>query len=106
MSIASMILRWCFDVLIENSISHLLICAIICQRPTPTSYPIRPPNPLEYFVDEGGTKYQGEKSLASSFVWKLFNWLTFTSLIFASHLVAPSHAPPQNYPSRPIDPLE
>jgi hypothetical protein len=40
---------------------------------TPTSYPIRPPNPLEYFVDEGGTKYQGEKSLASLFVWKVFN---------------------------------
>jgi hypothetical protein len=79
---ASLLLGWCFDSITKNfdlsphrppsSANHL----------TPTSHHIRPPNPLGYIVDEGETKYQGEKSLATSSGWKLFNWLTFTSQIF------------------------
>ena len=79
---ASLFLGWCFDLFTKNfdlsphrppsSANHL----------TPTSHHIRQPNHLGYIVDEGETKYQGEKSPASSSGWKLFNWLTFTSQIF------------------------
>jgi hypothetical protein len=81
-----MILRWYFDVLTKNLISHLLICAIICQRPHTNLLPYPTTESPRILRRQGGTKYQGEKSLASLFVWKVFNWLTFTSQIFASHL--------------------
>jgi hypothetical protein len=37
------------------------------KHPMPTSHPIRLPNPLEYIIDEGKTKYQGEKLPTSLF---------------------------------------
>jgi hypothetical protein len=63
------VMLWCAHKKFDFSPTRLPSTS---KGPTPTSHPIRPPNPLEYIVEEGETKYQGEKWSASWFVWKLF----------------------------------
>jgi hypothetical protein len=55
---------WCAHEKFEFSPPHLPLFA---NRPTLTSHPIRLWYPLEYIIEEGKTKYEGKKWLASLF---------------------------------------
>ena len=89
----------------EFSPPHLPLFA---NHPTPTSHPIRSPYPLEYIVDEGKTKNEGEKwpaSLSARYFWLTHLWHII--IPFLPPWRHPSHAPTAiKHTSRPIDPLE
>jgi hypothetical protein len=76
---------WCDHEKFEFSPPHLPSTA---NQPTPTSHPIRPPNPLEYIIDEGKTKYGGKKWLASLFA----RYFSIAHLLFLSFASRRGHA--------------
>ena len=90
---------WCAHENFDFSPPHL---PPLANHPTPTSHPIRLPYPLEYIVDEGKTKYQGEKSPASLFARYFWLLTSHTSFYFFSPGGILLHAPrPQNIPPDP-----
>jgi hypothetical protein len=104
---------WCAHEKFEFSPPHLPSTA---NHPTPTSHLIRSPYTLEYIVDEGKTKYQGEKWSASSSGWKLFDWLTLLFVHFCHtrwHILLnasrtqptplPTHRSPRIHQRRGVD---
>ena len=94
---------WCAHENFDFSPPHL---PPLANHPTPTSHPIRPPNPLEYIIDEGQTKYGGKKWLASLFA-RYFSITHLLFLSFASRRGHPSTCPTATkHTSRPTDPLE
>jgi hypothetical protein len=89
---------WCAHENFDVSPPHL---PPLANHPTPTSHPIRPPNPLANIIDEGQTKYGGEKWSASLFA--RYFWLThLTFRLFLSHQVAyPSKCPTDTFYTPP-----
>jgi hypothetical protein len=76
---------WCAHENFDFSPPHL---PSTTNHPTPTSHPIRPQYPLEYIVDEGKRKYEGEKSPASL----LAGYFSITHLLFLSFASHRGHA--------------
>ena len=95
---------WCAHEKFEFSPPHLPSTA---NHPTPTSHPIRPPNPLEYIIDEGQTKYGGKKWLASLFSrYFLITHLSHIILLLLTRRHPSTCPTATKHTSRPTDPLE